>query len=155
MPKDHLKPPRVRTLGANTTLSGFGQENMEKVYSDTGTYVVTNLTRIPIPYLSIHGCSCEFLYSFNCTNYSTSNDQSKTEESSVTKKRSASFWFDEDGLFNNDDEGRAERQQCAIAASNIIRNFSFMPENETIMVQHRHCLETVFQCLEDQNRGKA
>jgi len=122
MPKDHLKPPRVRTLGANTTLSGFGQENMEKVYSDTGT---------------------------------ASNDQSKTEESSVTKKRTASFWFDEDGLFNNDDEGRAERQQCAIAASNIIRNFSFMPENETIMVQHRHCLETVFQCLEDQNRGKA
>lgn len=119
MPKDHLKPPRVRTLGANTTLSGFGQENMEKVYSDTGT---------------------------------ASNDQSKTEESSVTKKRTASFWFDEDGLFNNDDEGRAERQQCAIAASNIIRNFSFMPENETIMVQHRHCLETVFQCLEDQNR---
>ncbi|CAO2039445.1 unnamed protein product [Urochloa humidicola] len=119
MPKAHLKPPRVRTLGANTTLSGFGQENMEKVYSDTGT---------------------------------TSNDQSKTEESSVTKKRSASFWFDEDGLFNNDNEGRAERQQCAIAVSNIIRNFSFMPENETIMVQHRHCLETVFQCLEDQNR---
>ncbi|KAG2659460.1 armadillo repeat-containing protein LFR-like isoform X2 [Panicum virgatum] len=119
MPKDHLKPPRVRTLGANTTLSGFGQENMEKVYSDTGT---------------------------------ASNDQSKTEESSVSKKRTASFWFDEDGLFNNDDEGRAERQQCAIAASNIIRNFSFMPENETIMVQHRHCLETVFQCLEDQNR---
>ena len=39
MPKDHLKPPRVRTLGANTTLSGFGQENMEKVYSDAGTYV--------------------------------------------------------------------------------------------------------------------
>ncbi|CAN6279039.1 unnamed protein product [Urochloa humidicola] len=119
MPKDHFKPPRIRTLGVNTTLSGFGQENMEKVYSDTGT---------------------------------TSNDQSKTEESSVTKKRSASFWFDEDGLFNNDDEGRAERQQCAIAVSNIIRNFSFMPENETIMVQHRHCLETVFQCLEDQNR---
>ncbi|KAF8693632.1 hypothetical protein HU200_039042 [Digitaria exilis] len=119
MPKDHLKPPRVRALGANTTLSGFGQENMEKVYSDAGT---------------------------------TSNDQSKTEEPSVTKKRSASFLFDEDGLFNNDDEGRAERQQCAIAASNIIRNFSFMPENETVMVQHRHCLETVFQCLEDQNR---
>ncbi|OEL37102.1 Armadillo repeat-containing protein LFR [Dichanthelium oligosanthes] len=121
MPKDHTKPPRVRTLGANTTLSGFGQENMEKVYSDTGT---------------------------------TSNDQSKTEDSSVTKKRSASFLFDEDGLFNNDDEGRAERQQCAIAASNIIRNFSFMPENETVMVQHRHCLETVFQCLEDQDRVK-
>lgn len=56
-------------------------------------------------------------------------------------------------MFNNDDEGRAERQQCAIAASNIIRNFSFMPENEIIMVQHRHCLETIFHCLEDQNRG--
>ncbi|GJM85412.1 hypothetical protein PR202_ga01858 [Eleusine coracana subsp. coracana] len=82
----------------------------------------------------------------------TSNDQSKTEDSSVTKKRSASFLFDEDGLFNNDDEGRLERQQCAVAASNIIRNFSFMPENETVMVQHRHCLETVFQCVEDQNR---
>ncbi|KAJ1279756.1 hypothetical protein BS78_04G179700 [Paspalum vaginatum] len=119
MPKDHTKPLKVRTLGANTTLSGFGQENMEKVYSETAT---------------------------------TSNDQSKTEDSSVPKKRSASFWFDEDGLFNNDDEGRAERQQCAVAASNIIRNLSFMPENETIMVQHRHCLETVFQCLEDQNR---
>ncbi|EES07076.1 hypothetical protein BDA96_04G211500 [Sorghum bicolor] len=120
MPKDHLKPPRVRTLGANTTLSGFGQENMEKVYSDTAT--------------------------------TSNNDQSKTEDSSVTKKRAASFWFDEDGLFNNDDEGRAERQQCAIAASNIIRNFSFMPENEIIMVQHRHCLESIFHCLEDQNR---
>ncbi|KAK3158343.1 hypothetical protein QOZ80_2AG0135890 [Eleusine coracana subsp. coracana] len=119
MPKDHMKPARERTLGVNATLSGFGQENMEKVYSDTGT---------------------------------TSNDQSKTEDSSVTKKRSASFLFDEDGLFNNDDEGRLERQQCAVAASNIIRNFSFMPENETVMVQHRHCLETVFQCVEDQNR---
>ncbi|KAL6634681.1 hypothetical protein ACP70R_027352 [Stipagrostis hirtigluma subsp. patula] len=119
MPKDHTKPARERTLGANTTLSGFGHENMEKVYSDTAT---------------------------------TSNDQSKTEDSSETKKRSASFWFDEDGLFNVDDEGRTEKQQCAVAASNIIRNFSFMPENETIMVQHRHCLETVFQCLEDQNR---
>ncbi|XP_062219493.1 armadillo repeat-containing protein LFR [Phragmites australis] len=119
MPKDHMKPPRERTLGVNTTLSGFGHENMEKVYSDTAT---------------------------------TLKDQSKTEDSSVTKKFSASFWFDEDGLFNNDDEGRTERQQCAVAASNIIRNFSFMPENETIMVQHRHCLETVFQCLEDQNR---
>jgi hypothetical protein len=29
-----------------------------------------------------------------------------------------------------------------------------MPENEIIMVQHRHCLETIFHCLEDQNRGK-
>jgi hypothetical protein len=87
-------------------------------------------------------------------NFSPSNDQPKIEDSTITKKRSAGFLFDEDGLFNIDDEGRTERQQCAVAASNIIRNFSFMPENETTMVQHRHCLETVFQCLEDQNAGK-
>ncbi|KAF0894533.1 hypothetical protein E2562_039531 [Oryza meyeriana var. granulata] len=118
MPKDHTKLPRVRTLGVNTTLSGSGHENFEKVYSDT-----------TIP-------SC---------------DQTKTADSTVTKKLSAGFWFDEEGLFNVDDEGRTEKQQCAVAASNIIRNFSFMPDNETVMVQHRHCLETVFQCLEDQN----
>ncbi|PNT68958.1 armadillo repeat-containing protein LFR isoform X2 [Brachypodium distachyon] len=118
MPKDHTKPPRVRTLGVNTTLSGFGLENIGKVYSDTAT---------------------------------PSNDESKKEDSTITKKRSAGFLLDEEGLFNMDDEGRTERQQCAVAASNIIRNFSFMPENETIMVQHRHCLETIFQCLEDQN----
>ncbi|KAJ3696996.1 hypothetical protein LUZ61_000701 [Rhynchospora tenuis] len=70
---------------------------------------------------------------------------------SLKRKRPVGWWFDEDGLFNLDEEGRAEKQLCAIAASNIIRNFSFMPENETIMVQHRHCLETIFQCLEDQN----
>lgn len=85
---------------------------------------------------------------------SPSDDQTKTADSTVTKKRSAGFLFDEEGLFNVDDEGRTEKQQCAVAASNIIRNFSFMPENETVMVQHRHCLETVFQCLEDQNTGK-
>jgi SWI/SNF-like complex subunit BAF250/Osa len=81
----------------------------------------------------------------------------KKEEDSISlkRKRQAGWWFDEDGLFNLDEEGRAEKQLCAIAASNIIRNFSFMPENETIMVQHRHCLETVFQCLEDQNTGTA
>lgn len=71
----------------------------------------------------------------------------------MKRKRPVGWWFDEDGLFNLDEEGRAEKQICAIAASNIIRNFSFMPENETIMVQHRHCLETIFQCLEDQNTG--
>jgi hypothetical protein len=58
MPKDHMKPPRVRTLGANTTLSGFGQENMEKIYSDTATYVVTSLTKILTTHLSIHGPCC-------------------------------------------------------------------------------------------------
>lgn len=57
-------------------------------------------------------------------------------------------------MFNVDEEGRAEKQQCAVAASNIVRNFSFMPENEVVMVQHRHCLETIFQSLEDQNTGE-
>ncbi|KAI3698552.1 hypothetical protein L2E82_42189 [Cichorium intybus] len=42
------------------------------------------------------------------------------------------WWLAEDGLFNLDDEARAEKQQCAVAASNILRNFSFMPENELI-----------------------
>jgi hypothetical protein len=72
----------------------------------------------------------------------------------MSKSRSSNWWFDEDGLFNLDEEGRAEKQQCAVAASNIIRNFSFMPENELIMAQHRHCFETVFQCIEDHITGE-
>lgn len=72
----------------------------------------------------------------------------------MTKSRPSEWWLDEDGLFNLDEEGRAEKQQCAVAASNIIRNFSFMPENEMIMAQHRHCLETVFQCIEDYVTGE-
>ncbi|KAF9605874.1 hypothetical protein IFM89_019846 [Coptis chinensis] len=63
------------------------------------------------------------------------------------------WWFDEDGLFNLDEEGRAKTQQCAVVASIIIRNFSFMLENEIIMAQHRHFLETVFQCIEDHSTG--
>lgn len=69
------------------------------------------------------------------------------------KHHAFEWWFDEDGLFNVDEEGRSEKQQCAIVASNIIRNFSFMPDNEMIMAQHRHCLETIFQCIEDQSTG--
>ncbi|KAF2557926.1 hypothetical protein F2Q68_00013768 [Brassica cretica] len=52
-----------------------------------------------------------------------------------------------------DDEGRAEKQLCAVAASNVIRNFSFMPDNEVVMAQHRHCLETVYQCINDHMTG--
>ncbi|KAJ6321673.1 hypothetical protein OIU77_011696 [Salix suchowensis] len=85
-----------------------------------------------------------------------SNDgvkQSGLTDASVQKNgakfRPSEWWYDEDGLFNLDDEGRAEKQLCAVAASNIIRNFSFMPENEVIMAANRHCLETVFQCIED------
>ena len=72
----------------------------------------------------------------------------------TSKLRLSEWWLDEDGLFNLDDEGRAEKQQCAVAASNIIRNFSFMPENEIAMAQHRHCLETMFQCIEDHTIGE-
>lgn len=72
----------------------------------------------------------------------------------TSKLHRSEWWLDEDGLFNLDDEGRAEKQQCAVAASNIIRNFSFMPENEIVMAPHRHCLETVFQCIEDHIIGK-
>ncbi|KAJ6430144.1 hypothetical protein OIU84_021537 [Salix udensis] len=91
-----------------------------------------------------------------------SNDgvkQSGLTDASVQKNgakcRPSEWWYDEDGLFNLDDEGRAEKQQCAVAASNIIRNFSFMPENEVIMAANRHCLETVFQCIEDHTTADA
>lgn len=73
---------------------------------------------------------------------------------STTKSRPMGFWFEEDGLFNLDEEGRIEKQQFAVAASNIVRNFSFMPDNEVIMGQHRHCLETLFQCLADYVTGR-
>lgn len=89
------------------------------------------------------------LLSRNATGFSNGEHHS----AKGPKRRYSEFWFEEDGLFNLDDEGRAEKQQCAIAASNIIRNFSFMPENEVIMAQHRHCMETLFQCVEDQNTG--
>lgn len=71
----------------------------------------------------------------------------------TTKPRPSVWWFEEEGLFNLDEEGKAEKQQCAIAASNIIRNFSFMPDNEVAMGQNRHCLETMFQCIEDYVAG--
>ena len=74
-------------------------------------------------------------------------------QKSTTKFHPLQWWDYEDGLFNLDDEGRAEKQQFAVAASNILRNFSFMPENEVIMAQHRHCLETLFQCIEDHITG--
>lgn len=117
-PRDHTKPARVRTLGANSVVTGFGNEYEALSYTDA------------LP---------------------QAGGSSNTEASSRKKQRSVEWWFDEDGLFNLDEEGRAEKQQCAVGASNIIRNFSFMPDNEVVMAQHRHCLETVFQCIEDQN----
>ncbi|CAA7399179.1 unnamed protein product [Spirodela intermedia] len=119
LPKDYTKPSRVRVLGENCMVTGFGNDYERPNPND----------------------------SENGTGFSNGEHRS----AKGPKRRYSEFWFEEDGLFNLDDEGRAEKQQCAIAASNIIRNFSFMPENEVIMAQHRHCMETLFQCVEDQN----
>ncbi|GLT78646.1 hypothetical protein SLA2020_501750 [Shorea laevis] len=122
LPKELRKGTRARTLGANTHVTGFGTE-----YEALGSNSV-------LPQSGLG---------------SGSSGTDTSAQKNMTKLRSSEWWFDEDGLFNLDDEGRAEKQQCAVAASNIIRNFSFMPENEIVMAGHRHCLETMFQCIED------
>ncbi|KAJ8764594.1 hypothetical protein K2173_006466 [Erythroxylum novogranatense] len=122
LPKELSKKPRVRTLGTNSLVTGFGNEYEVLGSSDN---------------LKISGLG------------SASSANEALGQRNGTKAHPTEWWFDEDGLFNLDEEGRAEKQLCAVAASNIIRNFSFMPENEVIMAQHRHCLETVFQCIED------
>ncbi|XP_020242746.1 armadillo repeat-containing protein LFR, partial [Asparagus officinalis] len=120
-PRDSTKPARVRSLGANSAVTGFGNE-------------------------------CEITATGTRLHHGPTSGSSIPEVSAEKRKRHAfEWWFDEDGLFNVDEEGRSEKQQCAIVASNIIRNFSFMPDNEMIMAQHRHCLETIFQCIEDQS----
>jgi hypothetical protein len=65
MPKDHMKPAIEKNLGIKATLSGFGQESLEKVYSDTGTYVVTSVTKIMIACLSFHGSFCHTYFLVN------------------------------------------------------------------------------------------
>jgi hypothetical protein len=89
-----------------------------------------------------------------CSLGSGSASTESTQQNGTTKPRFSELRFDEDGLFNLDDEGRAEKQICAVAASNVIRNFSFMPDNEVIMAQNRHCMETAFQCIEDHTVGE-
>ncbi|KAK3012620.1 hypothetical protein RJ639_009890 [Escallonia herrerae] len=127
LPKELVKTSRVRTLGANSVVTGFGNEY--KALSSNDAVLHPSLGSGSV-----------------VTEGST--------QKSTTKERPSEWWFDEDGIFNLDDEGRAEKQQCAVAASNILRNFSFMPENEVIMGQHRHCLETIFQCIEDHITGE-
>ncbi|KAK9068203.1 hypothetical protein SSX86_012314 [Deinandra increscens subsp. villosa] len=83
------------------------------------------------------------------TNIGSGSGSDVSLQKKATKSHPSDWWLAEDGLFNLNDEGRAEKQVCAVAASNVLRNFSFMPENEVIMGQHRHCLETLFQCIED------
>lgn len=121
LPKDYTKPSRIRLLGANSVVTGFGNE-YEAMGPNDG---FSRLGPVADP----------------------SNTDASVHKG--TKHRSSDWWFEEDGLFNLDEEGRAEKQQCAVVASNIIRNFSFMPDNDVIMAQHRHCLETIFQCIED------
>ncbi|XWS13746.1 hypothetical protein CRYUN_Cryun36dG0064500 [Craigia yunnanensis] len=115
---------RARTLGANSVVTGFGNE-YEALRSNT---------LLPQSGLRTGSSVAEILGKMN-----------------TSKLCPSEWWLDEDGVFNLDDEGRAEKQQCAVTASNIICNFSFMPEDEIAMAQHRHCLETVFQCIEDYN----
>lgn len=122
VPKELEKTQRARLLGANSLVTGFGNE-YEALSSNTAA---------PHPGMVPGSSLIE-----------------ASVQKTATKIRASEWWLDEDGLFNLDDEARAEKQQCAVAASNIIRNFSFMPDNEVIMAQHRHCLETVFQCMED------
>ncbi|XP_028784174.1 armadillo repeat-containing protein LFR [Neltuma alba] len=119
LPKELMKTRRVRSLGANSIVTGFGNQ-----YEAPGSNGTQGQASGP-------------------------TGTESRQQNGLTKSRLSELWFDEDSLFNLDDEGRAEKQQCAVAASNIVRNFSFMPDNEVIMAQHRHCLESVFQCIED------
>ncbi|KZV57045.1 armadillo repeat-containing protein LFR [Dorcoceras hygrometricum] len=119
LPRVLTKTPRVRLLGMNTAVTGFGNGY------ETGDSV-------PHP----------------GSGSGSPKDEVSTQKT-TTKPRPSGWWYEEDGLFNLDEEGRAEKQLCAVAASNIIRNFSFMADNEIAMSQSRHCLETMFQCLED------
>lgn len=120
LPKDLTRGARVRSLGANSSVTGFGTE-------------YDALASVQTP---------------------GSSAGEALGKRSAGKHQTSHWWNEEDGLFNTDDEGRAEKQLSAIAASNIIRNFSFMPDNENVMAQHRHCLETVFQCIQDHMTGK-
>ncbi|KAL6581682.1 hypothetical protein OROMI_005696 [Orobanche minor] len=122
LPRVLTKTPRAGLLGTKSALTGGGNE-----------YATLN-SGGPVPHHSARSGS--------------SIKEMSTHK--ITPKHRPSGWlFEEDGLFNLDEEGRAEKQQCAVAASNIIRNFSFMPDNEVAMGQNRHCLETMFQCLEN------
>ncbi|KAG8370307.1 hypothetical protein BUALT_Bualt14G0103300 [Buddleja alternifolia] len=122
LPQVLTKAPRVKLLGANSAVTGYGKE-YETLNSEDS---------VPNPSAG-----------------SGSSNKEMSMRKIASKPRPSGSWFEEDGLFNFNEEGRTEKQQCALAASNIIRNFSFMPDNEIAMGQNRHCLETMFQCLED------
>nr|XP_043628450.1 armadillo repeat-containing protein LFR [Erigeron canadensis] len=120
LPRELVKTPRTRSLGVNSVVTGFGNEYKALVSNDVPSSNIGSASVLEV-----------------------------SAQKKAAKSQPSEWWLAEDGLFNLDDEGRTEKQQCAVAASNILRNFSFMPENEIIMGQHRHCLETIFQCMED------
>ncbi|XP_034694075.1 armadillo repeat-containing protein LFR-like [Vitis riparia] len=101
LPKELAKAPRARLLGANSIVTGFGNE-------------------------------CEALGSNDVLSHPGFGSfiSEASVQKNTTKLRPLEWWLDEDGLFHLDEKGWAEKQQCAVAALNIIRNFSFMPENE-------------------------
>lgn len=73
----------------------------------------------------------------------------QAEDGAEAVEAKEGWCWDEEGLFNLDEIGRHEKQLCAVAVSNVLRNLSFMPENEASMAQHRRCLETLITVLED------
>ncbi|KAL0704752.1 hypothetical protein Bca4012_071177 [Brassica carinata] len=130
LPKDLTRGTKVRSFGVNSSVTGLGTE-----YDALA---------------SIH-TACTVSYSRGRSGVGSAAGEVLGKKN---KHQSSQWWNEEDGLFNLDDEGRAEKQLCAVAASNVICNFSFMPDNEVVMAQHRHCLETVYQCINDHMTGK-
>ncbi|CAM6085119.1 unnamed protein product [Calypogeia fissa] len=120
--RDTVKLGRPRTLGAGRPFTGFGIEAESFSLDDP----IHRIRTIPEVWPA---------------------EDPGTEDKGLQKP--LDWWWDEEGLFNLDEIGRSERQQCAVAASNVIRNFSFMPENEQTMAQHRSLLESLVVCMED------
>ncbi|KAL6007295.1 hypothetical protein ACLOJK_032792 [Asimina triloba] len=83
LPKDTTKPPRIRSLGANSVVTGFGHE-----YEAMGSNDVLSRS----------------------SGAGLSNTENLVLKGS---KRRSEWWYDEDGLFNVDDEGRIEKQICS------------------------------------------
>jgi hypothetical protein len=120
--RETAKFARPRTLGAGRPFTGFGIES-DAISPDDPIHRIRTIPE----------------------NWPAEDPLS--EDKSLQKP--SDWWWDEEGLFNLDEIGRSERQQCAVAASNVLRNFSFMPENEQTMAQHRALLETLIVCMED------
>ena len=64
------------------------------------------------------------------------------------------FWWTEEGLFNVNEEERGEKHQCAVAASNVLRNFSFLPENEQQMLRHSQLVDSLVRYVAAFSTGK-